>query len=502
MSKQNRQNNIIQKARQLAKWTVARHNFIVSNSTSDMEPEKLLPELMEQKKEIRKILFEAGEGGYLNDVLNRTIIELNARKDQIHVLSEEQARALDADSWTPDIGILPEPFDLTLGEGESRRRYVSLGSGLWTKVPLDLTDRHLEQLRERVKENSEQDEEQEEVSISEEDTGEAFSHAQRCLFESMNLHLTRFAMTTSPEEAREISSSPLNRPTHDLTPVSHELVGIVVSGNTEVVAFSSPSFIKMLGQYMDVDPQTTKFVGATQLRNSFPLVSSPQGLLNLSKLMASRLEKGLPTVDEKDPSFQEYRNRLGLSSAEMFEDVEDYSLLVFSVIRRDPDTHSVWVRGGVDLAEEQDDEAHASWVMLAEAWLDRHQIMGTYILPPSHIFEAVCRLGASFLAGIGQGQSSVVAALGQEEKINAEAMIDVVAFDDSDIPQARSQVPAWIFGLLENSIAQQLEDLFSIDLTILPSDHGLDLDEIPLVNSIEEDTIALMQEHSTKRTLH
>lgn len=499
MNKAVRQERIARNASQMVQWTVARHNFIVDNKSGSMDPESLLAELMRQKDQIREILFEAGENGELNDVLGRALGELNTLKDELHVIDEEQARILDAETWTPDDGVLPEPFDITLGEGENKKRYVSLGEGLWTNVPLDLTQQHLQQLRDRVKERAKQEGGEEEATAPSMDQGEALSHAQRCLLEAAGLHLTRFAMATAQEER---DSSPLNRIAHDKKPVSHELMGIVVSGNTEVAAFSSPNFMKMIGQYLEVDPAGIRFVGATQLRNAFPLIISSQGMFDLSKTIAGRLENGLDAIGDNDPRIQEHRQQLGLSSAEMFEDVEDYSLLVYSVVRQDMETHGMWVRGGVDLIQEQNDDDHASWVMLAEAWLDRHHVMGTYILPPCHVFEAVCRLAASFLAGIGQGQSSTVAALGQEGSINAQDLIDVVAFDDNDIPQARSQVPAWTFGLTENSVGQQLDELFSIELTVLPSEHGLDLEEIPLVNSIEEDTLALMEEHIAKRTLH
>lgn len=487
-------------ANELAEWVIEKHNFFIRSSNQDFGEERLLEQLLEQRQKVRTILGKAGKAGILNSILPASLGILSARRDQLEDLTEEQTAALDADIWSPEMGVLPEPFDLILGQGKNRKRYISLGGGKWAKIPVEMSVEDVQALRDKVQQENPDDEEMEQVEVSD---NEAFSHAQFCLFEALHYHLNRVALRMTHEEENrdwilggEIPASP------DNSPVCHELMGVVVAGNTEMTAFSSPSFAKLVAEHMNADPAMTKLVGAVQLTSSFGLLSNVQGLWNFSDYAASRLATDREIINPNDLEFLQLREDLGLVAPEAFDDIEDVSLLVFSVVRRETGLQALWEQGGVDLTDTPDDENHAMWVHAVTGWMEQHQIMNTYVMPPDVLVNSICQLGAAHLSILGNGTTSLAAAIGMDNPVPSNALIEVVVFDKSEEPMLRGKAPAWMFGLMEYGVAQQAHELFGLDVDILPSDVELDLDSLPQAHPSEEETIEILSQRSTKRTLH
>lgn len=499
MSGHTRDSAVSKLVHDLTSWAIDRHNFVASQSPTNLDAETVLPQLLELRHRVREILGQACKLGILNEVLSMSLSQLESRRNQLKVLTEEQTAAIDAETWTPDSGFLPEPFDLTLGQGQSKKRYVSLGGGKWASIPLDMSDEQIQQLRDKVREDYPENDGSMTSGVGQD---EAYQHAQYRLLEAVHLHLSRFAMRMSDDEETShwvLGNQPPLSP--DGSPMTHELVGVVVAGNTEMAALCTSSFSEMVAKYAGADPRHTQVIGVTQLSRALLLLASPQALADLSTFFADRLAQGQDTVDRNDLRFQQLRDNLGLLAPEAFEDIEDVSLVVFSIVRRQSELQALWSQGGVDLSEEADDDDREAWVDMATKWMERHNMYTTYILPPAPMIEAICQLGASHLSALGQGIAAGVVALGLEHEVEANSLIDVVAFDNNEVSITRGKVPAWVFGLLEHGVSQQARKLFDLGVYTLSSDHNLDLDAIPSFHSSKEKSLVTV-EPNAKRTLH
>lgn len=482
----------------LTDWAIARHNFIVAQSQHDEMTEEDLEVLQAQENQVRHLLAQAGEVGALNEVLQQALTELHQRKGQLQTLSQADAQAIEQHNWTPQEGHLPEEFDIIVGRGPGRKRFVSLGQDQWANIPLESTAEFLDELRKKVL----GDEATQQLQSDEEgDYEAALMHAIHCLLEAFSSHLSRFAMGVGEQKETphwSVSQEPLGE--HHGRPTTHEFVGVIASGNVTPSQFMDDVFLDLMAQRCDADKRDIRLVGALQMSEAVRLIYSPQAMRDLSWCVGKRLADGLDPLDFRDPTFQEARRGLGLSASEHFQDQDDHTLLLFSVTRFPSEHQELF--GTAATQEQEDIGLDEEWIERISHWTESNGMVGTYVLPPVAPLEAVARLGAVHVAAMGQGEELAIAAgLGREGALDLFEPIDVVGFDDDNVPMCRTQLPAWMFGLLEEALSSELHELFHVRLEVLPHDHGLDLNRIPDINDNDDPDLAPAP-IPAKRTLH
>lgn len=483
----------------LTNWAIARHNFIVDQSQCDEMNEKDLEVLQVQENQVRQLLAQAGEVGALNEVLQQALSELHQRKGQLKTLSQADAQAIEQHNWTPQEGHLPEEFDIIVGQGAGRKRFVSLGADQWANIPLDSTEEFLANLRREVM--GDETAPSQEQRDDEGDHEAALMHAIHCLLEAFSSHLSRFAMGVGEDRETphwSVSQEPLAE--HHGRPTTHEFVGVIASGNVTPSQFMDDAFLDLMAKRCDADKRDIRLVGALQMSEAVRLIYSPQAMRDLSWCVGKRLADGHDPLDFKDPTFQEARRGLGLSASEYFQDQDAHTLLLFSITRFPSEHQDLF--GTAATQEQEDMGLDEEWVEQITHWTEANSMPGTYVLPPVPPLEAVARLGAVHVATMGQGDELAIAAgLAREGALDMFESIEVVGFNDDNVPMCRTQLPAWMFGLLEEALSSELHELFHVHLEVLPPDHGLDLNRIPDINDDENDDPAPAP-IPAKRTLH
>ena len=479
----------------LAKWVIARHNLINNQPQDSAFDEAAIQKIEAQEAELRKILIESGEAGALNEVMNEAIAELHRNADQLHTLSDEELRSMENVHWSPNEEGLPEVYDITVGSGSNRQRYVSLNKDQWAKIPLESTEEFIAKLRQKIAEKT---------AGTAESNGEssqtALLQAIYCLYEGVLTHLGRFVMgigTNHETPHWSVSNTPLVHAEGKAT--THELVGIVASGDVIAAKFLDKQFSRIMAQHCDAEEQNVRLVGTIELPNAINLVRNTQAIRDLSWAVGKRLSEGQVPMEFHDKIIFETRHHLGIQDAEGQDTEENHTLLVFSVVRNPTEQRALF---GVtmDNPESAQDQA---WIESITEWSNRIGMPNTYVLPPAPLLESIGRLGAAHVAALGQ-EDTIKTAAGLEKPgaLGFMEPIDVIGFNQENIPIARTQLPAWLFGLLEESLAKELDELFNIDLEVLPPSHGLDLNDIP---SIDEDTTHQATQprfSSSKHTLH
>lgn len=482
--------------RELADWVIARHNFIVEQSPNEEIDEAGIERLHDQEQKARHLLAKAGENGALDEILQQALFELHQRKTELRTMSPAAAQAIEQSAWSPMEGFLPDEFDMIVGKSDKRRRYVGLGDGKWAQIPLDMSEESVDKLRQETSAGETHSQ------APEGDHEAALMHAMHCLFEAFASHLGRFAMGVGPNKETphwSVSQEVLGE--HHGRPATHELVGLVASGNVSPAQFLDDEFLNLLANRCDADKRDVRLVGALQLPSALQMIQAPQAMRDLSWCVGKRMAEGKDPLDFKDPDMAAARRAMGLAMPEHFRDREDHTLLIFSVVRY-PSEHQA-LFGTSDDHDSEQMGMDETWIEQISAWADTHGMEGTYVMPPTTPLEAVARLGAVHVASIGQeGEMTTAAGLGQDGAVDWMAPIDVVGFDEDNIPIARTQLPAWMFGLIEEALGDQLHELFQVRLDVLPSDHGLDLDLISDIREGREAQDPTPAPPTSKRTLH
>ena len=474
MSNQKKVINISELGRKYAKLVIEKHNYIVDTSDSEEITEDNISRLAKIESEFSAFFAKTSNLGVLTEAYVEAFNYIRNNIKDLKVLNDGNP---DFD-WTPNDGVLPQHYDIFVGEGEDRKRFISIADGVWAEVPVKSTSKKIEKIRKHAIENFVPEEIKNAPKVPKfEDSVSAFKHAIYCLFEAQDDHLNRFAYGIGEQNFSPFwGISPAPFPAPKEKPTTHELISVVVSGSFDVDDFENQDFRKILAKKCGVNYKDIFLVGHLQMRDALPWLNNPQKVSDLNLMIAKRIADGNTPVDHNDEDYKnELQNTLKISISDPRDDDEDSSLLIFSVIRHPNKDSDLFL-----MSENYNAYPDQEWVDAITEWVDKKDDMTVMVFPPTNIMMGIARLCTICMVapGLGNAESVVVLNL-KKQAHNLEDPLDFLILDEIGIPIVRSNIPAWVLGLLEEAIVEEMENMYGLDISIVSS-NNFDLNSIPL----------------------